>query len=120
MSWLKRILGLETHAERLAGDLFSEAGERRRTLAAVEADRAVQDALATAGVQEVVREQGVTELHVAEVYRRVCMDHGSRKAAAAAADPHVLRWFAANADERCHLTFGQSLEFAQLMNLRVD
>lgn len=118
MSWLRRIFGMETNAERLANDLFSEAGERRRNRAALEADDVVQKALAKAAVQHVMRDRGVTEGHVAEVYRRVCMDHDPKTAAGAAADAHILQWFAANADERCHLTFGQSVEFAQLIAAR--
>lgn len=100
MSFLKRLLGLESNADRnyrraveTVREMRSPAGARRRTREEQEAERAIQAALNDLSVQKLMMGIGLTEEHIRDVYRRVMMDGNPHNAAKAVRNAELLHWF---------------------------
>jgi hypothetical protein len=83
----------QVDVSQLADDLFSEEGERRRERRRLEEAKIVREAWESAPTQRLASEIGVTESHVADVYRRLMMHGDLRMARRAIHNADLLRWY---------------------------
>lgn len=97
-------------AEQIADDLFSGKAEKRRMKEREETDRIIDRALQNRDVQNLVRDIGITEDHIRDVYRRLML-HGDKKTAAnALSNVELLRWYYFNGGKDKVLSFEQAVQ----------
>jgi hypothetical protein len=83
----------QVNVRQLADDLFSEEGDRRRESRRQEEAKIIREAWESAPVQRLASEIGVTESHLADVYRRLMLHGDLRVARRAVHNADLLRWY---------------------------
>ena len=78
---------------RLADDLFSDEGDRRRERERLEAAKIVRQVWDSPAVQQLAIEVGLTEEHIHDVYRRLVLHGDLRMAHRAISNVGLLRWY---------------------------
>jgi len=83
----------QVDVRQLANDLFSEEGDRRRESRRQEDAKIVREAWESAPIQRLASEIGVSENHVADIYRRLMMHGDLRMSRRAIHNADLLRWY---------------------------
>lgn len=115
MSFIRRLLKSisgrpDFDAEEIADDLFGGKAEKRRTKEREETDRIIEKTLQNRDVQNLIREIGITEGHIRDVYRRLML-HGDKKTAESAiSSVELLRWYYFNGGKDKVLSFEQAVQ----------
>lgn len=119
MSLIKRILSRISgkpsfDPERMANDLFSGKAEKRRIKEDRETDRIILEVLQNRGVQNLMREVGITEDHIRDVHRRLMLHGDKNMAIRAINNAGLLRWYYLNGGKDKILSESQALQLFTL------